>query len=100
MSTTHFDACRDILTDMAQKRSPKGGRPPAGVRTGEKSSEYDRITIRLPDDSLDLLDAIARVTKVPAWRAIVDALAAYQGDRPVLSDSDRRLVRGLLRRHE
>jgi hypothetical protein len=61
-------------------------------------SDYRRFTIRLPDESIAALDAITRVTRVPAWRAIVDALEAYQGDRPVLSDSDRRLVRGLLRR--
>jgi len=31
---------------------------------------------------------------------IVDAVGAYQGEREVLSESDRRLVRGLLRRSE
>jgi hypothetical protein len=85
---------------MRPKGKPRGlvGRPSTGVRPGEKASDYKRLTIRLPDDSLAAVDAIGRVTRVPAWRVIVDALAAYQGDGPALSDSDRRLVRGLLRR--
>jgi hypothetical protein len=82
----------------AGKSHGRVGRPSTGVRPGEKASAYRRLTLRLPDDSLALLDAIARITKVPAWRAVVDALAAYHGDRAVLSESDRRLVRGLLRR--
>jgi hypothetical protein len=72
-------------------------RPTTGVRPGEKASEYQRLMIRLPDDSLAALNTIARVTGRPAWRAIVDALAAYMGDQPVLSETDRRLVRGLIR---
>ena len=71
-----------------------------GLRPGEKSSEYQRLSIRLPDDTLAALDAIGRVVKPPAWRVIVDALAAYQGDAVVLSEVDRRLVRGLLRRSQ
>jgi hypothetical protein len=80
-----------------RKRGP--GHPPTGI-DGEKASSYRRVTIRLPDASLAALDAIGRVTKRPAWHVVVDALAAYQGDASVLSDSDRRLVRGILRRGE
>jgi hypothetical protein len=89
-----------MISGMAPRkgRSRGRGRPSAGVRAGEKVSDYKRFTIRLPDDSLAALDAIARVTKVPAWRVMVDALAAYHGERPVLSEGDRRLVRGVLRR--
>lgn len=83
---------------MSERQQRKGGRPPAGVHPGEKSSEYQKLTMRLPDDSLALLRAIARAIDAPAWRVIVNALRAYQGDEPVLSESDQRLVRGILRR--
>jgi hypothetical protein len=87
---------------MTPKGKPRGlvGRPSTGVRAGEKASEYKRLTIRLPDDSLVALNAVARVIGQPAWRAIVEALAAYMGDQPALSEADRRLVRGIIRRVE
>ncbi len=89
--------CHD---DVMAKGKPRGlaGRPATGVRAGEKASAYRRLTLRLPDDTLAALDAIGRVVDRPAWRVVVDALAAYQGDIAVLSEADRRLVRGLLRR--
>ena len=85
---------------VTHKKRRQGQRSTTGIRPGEKASDYKRLTIRLPDDSLAALNAIARVTGRPAWRAIVDALAVYVGDQPVLSDPDRRLVRGLIRRAE
>ena len=74
------------------------GRPATGVRPGEKSSEYRLFPVRLPDDTLAALDAIGRVVDRPAWRVIVDAIAAYLGDAESLSESDRRLAHALLRR--
>ncbi len=74
------------------------GRPSTGLRPGEKVSEYRQFPVRLPEDTLAALDAISRVVDLPPWRVIVDAVAAYLGDGETLSESDRRLVQGLLRR--
>jgi len=82
---------------VSQTHKSKGGRPAAGLRPGEKSSEYQRLTIRLPDESLALLGAIARVVDAPAWRVMVSALRAYSGEGPALSGEQRRAVRALLR---
>jgi predicted transcriptional regulator len=67
------------------------------LRPGEKASEYQRLTMRLPDDSLALLKAIARAVDAPAWRVMVDALRAYVGEAPALSPEQRRAARALLR---
>jgi hypothetical protein len=56
--------------------------------------------VRLPESTVAALNAIGRVVNRPAWRVIVDAVAAYLGDEPSLSDSDRRLAHALLRRLE
>ena len=82
---------------MAQTRATRAGRPATGVRPGEKASEYQRLTMRLPDDSLALLKAIGRAVDAPAWRVMVEALRAYMGDAPALSSEQRRAVRQLLR---
>ena len=82
---------------MAKTRAPGAGRPTTGLRPGEKASEYQRLTMRLPDESLQLLKAIGRAVDAPAWRVMVDALAAYAGDGPVLTVEQRRVVRALLR---
>ena len=64
---------------MNRKRRPGAGRPTAGLRPGEKSSEYQRLTMRLPPESVVLLKAIARTVDQPGWRVMVDALQAYVG---------------------
>lgn len=84
---------------MQKKGKARGpGRPPTGLRPGEKATDYRQMTIRLPDETLAALDAIGRVVKRPMWRVMVDAVAAYLGDGEALSESDRRLARALLRR--
>jgi hypothetical protein len=78
-------------------RARGAGRPATGVRPGEKASEYQRLTVRLPDDSIVLLKAVGRAVGAPAWRVMVDALRAYVGEAPVLSAGQRRVVRALLK---
>ena len=82
---------------MAKTRAPGAGRPATGLRPGEKASEYQRLTMRLPDESIVLLKAIGRAVDAPAWRVMVDALRAYMGEAPALSAEQRRAVRALLR---
>ena len=82
---------------MSATRHPQAGRPATGLRPGEKASEYQRLTMRLPDESLVLLKAIGRAIDMPAWRVMVEALRAYVGDGPVLTAEQRRAARALLR---
>ena len=87
---------------MKKIGKPRGmvGRPATGVRPGELVSEYKRFTVRLPDDVRSELDAAAGALRRPAWRVLVDAVRAYVGTGPALSDEERRAVRVVLRLHE
>ena len=73
------------------------GRPTTGLRVGEKASEYPRITMRLPADTLDLMRAISGVVQQPAWRVVVAALETYMGRTPPLSQEARRAVTAVRR---
>ena len=86
---------------MPTQRKPRGvlGRKPTGLRPGEKVSEYKRITIRLPDDVRGELDAAAGALKRPAWRIVIDAIRAYVGSGPNLTDDQRRVVRAVQKLH-
>ena len=85
---------------MARKNRPGAGRPTTGIRPGEKVSSYRRFTMRLPDDVRAELEAAAGALKQPAWRVVIDAIRAYVGSGPGLSDEERRAVRVVLKLHE
>jgi hypothetical protein len=52
-------------------------RSTTGIRPGEKVSEYGRMTIRLPEDTRDDLEALSKAQQCPQWRIIVDALQGH-----------------------
>jgi hypothetical protein len=78
------------------KRGGVMGRRPTGIRPGEKASEYQKVTLRLPGDAVAELDAAARTVGRPRWRVVIDAVRAYIGAAPPLTDAERRAVRQLL----
>ena len=84
---------------MAPKRARRPGRPPAGVHKGERVSEYEPFTVRLPRDVKALLRATSDVTDAPMWKVVHDAIGAYVKQ---LSATDRKLIHGLTarRRHK
>ena len=71
----------------------------AALKAGEKSSEYKRLAVRLPDDVRSQVDAASAALRRPAWRIVVDAIRAYVGIGPALTDEERRAVRVVLRLH-
>jgi hypothetical protein len=77
------------------KRKHAGGRPAAGIRPGEKVSEYAHFTIRLPRDVKALLHAVGEVKHAPGWRVLHDALQGYVRELPA---DERQLVATLQRR--
>jgi hypothetical protein len=81
---------------MVKTRASRG-RPSTGLNPGELASEYPRLTIRLPQPTLDELDAAARATGVPQWRVIVEAVQAYYRKGPALTDDQLRIARAILR---
>lgn len=85
---------------MAKTGRRKGaGRPPAGVRPGERVSDYRRVTVRLPGGVRDELQAVASALRRPEWRIISDAIRAYAGTGPGPTDDERRAVRAVLKLH-
>jgi predicted transcriptional regulator len=89
----------DNIGMRSQGKAKRGaGRPPTGLNEGERSTDYKRLAVRLPDDTLAALNAIGRVVDRPLWRVLADAVASYMGAVEALSERDRALVRGLLRR--
>ncbi len=87
---------------MAKKGKPRGlvGRRSTGINPGEKLSDYRRFTVRLPDVVRAELEAAAGALRRPAWRVVVDAIRAYVGSGPALTDDERRAVRVVARLHE
>src|SRR5713226_9638146 len=66
-------------TPKARRRS---GRPPSGVRAGEKVKEYPQLSIRLPLESKATLSALSLVGARPQWRVVTDAIDCYLRERP------------------
>jgi hypothetical protein len=61
---------------MAPKKR-KRGRPPAGLRPGERTTDYRRLTLRIPARIHELLERHARAEGLPQWRIVVAALQRY-----------------------
>jgi hypothetical protein len=72
-------------------------KPPTGLRPGEKLSDYKRLTVRLPDDVREELEAAGYVLGRQQWRVLVDAIKAYVGSGPTLSEIDQQAIRKALR---
>ena len=96
LSVVYYYFCPADKLIVMTKAKRRMGRPPTGLG-GEKASEYRRLTLRLPDDTAARLSAIGRTMNQPAWRVIVDAVAAYLGEAPILTGDQRRAVRVLLK---
>jgi len=82
------------------KAKQGAGRPRTGLEPGEKSTEYRRFAVRLPEDVRAELAAAAGALRRPAWRVVIDALRAYVGSGPALTEKERRAVRVVLELHE
>lgn len=82
---------------LAKRVRTRVGHPPTGLRPGEKLSDYQRMTIRLPPDVRAELDAAGYVLGRPQWRILVDAIQAYVGNGPALSHEEQRRVRSAIR---
>lgn len=87
---------------MTKKGKPRGtaGRKPTGIRPGEKISDYRRLAVRLPEDVRAELEAAAGALRLPVWRVIIDAVKAYVGSGPALTEEERRAVRIVQKLHE
>ena len=78
---------------MAGNRSKtaprKSGRPPAGVRQGERVKDYPQVSLRLPPETKAKLHALSVVAAIPQWRVVSAALDCFFKER---SESDQRQI--------
>lgn len=51
------------------------GRPPTGVRPGERLIDYKRVTVRLPPETVAQLEDLSEKLARPQWRVMCDAIA-------------------------
>lgn len=79
---------------MTILRRPRG-RPRTGLKTGDKFTDYPRLSVRLPPETRARLLAIATVTGEPGWRVLVRGVDLV---RDALDAGDRRLVDQLTKR--
>jgi hypothetical protein len=84
---------------MAGKPRGRIGRPVTGRQAGEKVSEYHQLTVRVPDADVGLLTALSGVLSRPRWWVVSEALRAFAGEAPGLSEDQRRAIRAVRRLH-
>jgi hypothetical protein len=66
-----------------KKGKPRGtkGRNPTGLRPGERLSDYPRLTVRVPPETVERLRELAERQDVPQWRILHDAIHAFKPER-------------------
>ena len=78
----------------AKSTRRKVGRPPGGLQPGERVSDYKRITLWMPPEAKQELDALSRFLGRPQWAVVVEAIAVLQKS---LSPAERKALE-LMRR--
>jgi predicted DNA-binding protein len=67
---------------VAERRTARpSGRPPAGVRQGERVKDYPQTSLRLPPEIKSKLYALSRVSGSPQWRVVSAALECFFRER-------------------
>ena len=61
---------------------PRPGRPPSGVRFGDRVRDYPQVSVRLPAETRTLLNAMSAITGKPQWRVVIDALESLYQAQP------------------
>jgi hypothetical protein len=63
------------------KHRGRAGRPPTGLRPGERLIDYKQVIVRLPPETVTQLETLSQTLAQPQWRVVVDAIAAYAAAR-------------------
>ena len=66
----------------ASAHQPKPGRPPSGVRFGDRVRDYPQVSVRLPAETRTLLNAMSAISGKPQWRVVIDALESFYEAQP------------------
>ena len=71
-----------------RKGKPRGrtGRPPTGVRPGERLTDYKQVTVRLPPETVAQLEDLSEKMARPQWRVVCDAISLLSRIGPPAPD--------------
>ena len=78
--------------------SRRSGRPPAGLRRGERVREYPQVSLRVPPEIKSKLQALAVVSGTPQWRVVSAALECFFRERSRAEQRDVLTLMGRSRR--
>jgi hypothetical protein len=70
-----------MVSERSKRPVRRSGRPPAGVRTGERVKDYPQTSLRLPPEIKAKLYALSRVSGTPQWRVVSAALECFFRER-------------------
>ncbi len=80
------------LTRTTKRKT--AGRPPSGP-SGERVSDYPRLTVRLPRATKNQLEALSTLRRVPVWELVDQAVIAFIEELP---DDERKPLAQFSRR--
>jgi predicted transcriptional regulator len=69
------------MVPRSHGKATRTGRPPAGVRQGERVREYPQVSLRVPPEVKAQLQALSAVTATPQWRIVSAALECFFRER-------------------
>jgi len=70
-----------MVADTGKRGARPTGRPPAGMRQGEKVKDYPQVSLRLPPEAKAMLRALSLVSGSPQWRIVSAALECFLRER-------------------
>jgi hypothetical protein len=70
-----------MASNARARTARRSGRPPAGVRKGERVKDYPQTSLRLPPETKAKLHALSRVSGTPQWRVVSAALECFFRER-------------------
>jgi hypothetical protein len=80
-----------MAAERKKRTGRRSGRPPAGVRKGERVKDYPQTSLRLPPEIKTKLFALSRVTGTSQWRVVSAALECFFRERS--SAEQRQVIR-------
>lgn len=91
----HLEKNDQVHMGAGRKRRPRGGRPPAGFRPGERVRDYPQLSVRIPAVMKMTLSALGVMQSKPQWRIVCESIECLVRS---LSESDQRKLKELIKR--
>jgi len=70
-----------MTAETGKRGVRRTGRPPGGLRQGERVKDYPQVSLRLPPEIKAKLNALSLVSGIPQWRVVSAALDCFFRER-------------------